>query len=106
MVVDSLTSHDMESSNDLMKIILVEDESQEEAMSDTRSSINESKFQFYFKLTKENCHICMEEHQEQNDISKPIIGTWEEIHNNKYRIRRGYEKEVTFHIPSYSKTIH
>jgi hypothetical protein len=41
MVDDSLTSHEMESYNELMKISLVEDESQEEARSDTKSSINE-----------------------------------------------------------------
>jgi hypothetical protein len=42
------------------------------------ASINESKLEFSFKVTKENCHECMEEHQVQNDLSKPIIRPWEE----------------------------
>jgi hypothetical protein len=87
MVDDSLTSHEMESYNELMKISFVEDESQEEARSDTKSSINESKLEFSFKVTKENCHECMEEHQVQNDLSKPIIRPWEEIYDNKHRTR-------------------
>jgi hypothetical protein len=56
MVDDSLTSHEMESYNELMKISFVEGESQEEERSDTISSISESKLE----VTKENCHQCME----------------------------------------------
>jgi hypothetical protein len=36
-------------------------------------------------------------------LSKPIIIPWEEIRNNKHITGIGYEKEVTFHIPSYTK---
>jgi hypothetical protein len=56
MVDDSLTSHEMESYNELMKISFVEDESQEEERSDTRNNINENNIEFSFKVTKVNCH--------------------------------------------------
>jgi hypothetical protein len=62
MVDDSLTSHEIKSYSELMKISFVKDESQEEARRDT-SSICESKLEFYFQVTKENFHECMEEHQ-------------------------------------------
>lgn len=48
----------------------------------------------------------MEEHKVQNDLSKPIIKPWEEICDNKHKIGLGYDKEVTFHIPDYSRPIH
>jgi hypothetical protein len=41
----------------------------------------------------------------QLPLSKPIIRPWEEIKNNKHIIGIGYEKEVTFHIPDYTKPI-
>jgi hypothetical protein len=43
--------------------------------------------------------------QVQNTLSKPIIRPWEEIIYNKNRTGLGYDKEVTFHIPDYSKPI-
>ena len=41
----------------------------------------------------------------KNTLSKPIIRHWEEIIYNKNRIGLGYDKEVTFHIPDYSRPI-
>jgi hypothetical protein len=38
-------------------------------------------------------------------ISKPIIEPWEEIKHNKHKICIRYEKEVTFHISDYTKSI-
>jgi hypothetical protein len=46
----------------------------------------------------------MSKQQVQNTLSKPIIILWEEI-NNKHRARLGRDKEVTFHIPDYSRPI-
>jgi hypothetical protein len=43
--------------------------------------------------------------QVKNNLSKPIIITWEEIIYNKNITRLGYDKEFTFHIPDYSKPI-
>ena len=43
--------------------------------------------------------------QLRNDPSKAIIRTWEEIINNKHRTWLGYENDLTFHIPYYSKPI-
>jgi hypothetical protein len=43
--------------------------------------------------------------QVHNTLSKPIIRPWEEIIYNKNRTRLGYDKEVTFHNPDYSKPI-
>jgi hypothetical protein len=68
-----------------------EDESQAEdakEQSDT-TSISKSK--------------CEARHQVQNSLSKPIIRPWEEISHNKHRTGLGYDKEVTFHTPDYSK---
>ena len=42
---------------------------------------------------------------QHNTFSKPIIIPWEEINNNKHRLGLGYDKEVTFHIPNYSRPI-
>jgi hypothetical protein len=38
-------------------------------------------------------------------LSKQIIRPWEEIRNNNHRTCIGYEKDVTFHIPYYTKPI-
>jgi hypothetical protein len=43
--------------------------------------------------------------QVQLSLSKPIIRPWEEIRDNKHITCIGYEKEVTFHIPDYTKPI-
>jgi hypothetical protein len=43
--------------------------------------------------------------QVQLSLCKPIIRPWEEIKDNKHRTSIGYEKEVTFHIPDYTKPI-
>ena len=43
--------------------------------------------------------------QVQNTLSKPIIRPWEEIIYKKNITRLGYDKEVTFHIPDYSRPI-
>jgi len=48
---------------------------------------------------------CEARYPVKNSLSKPIIRTWEEISHNKHIIGLGYEKEVTFHIPDYSKPI-
>ena len=47
----------------------------------------------------------MSKQQLRNDLSKPIIKPWEEIRYNRKRKGLGYEKDVTFHIPDYSKPI-
>ena len=47
----------------------------------------------------------MSNQQLRNDLSKPIIRPWEEIRYNRQRKGLGYEKDVTFHIPDYSKPI-
>ena len=36
---------------------------------------------------------------------KPIIRPWEELVHNKHRIGLGYDKDLSFHIPDYSKPI-
>ena len=41
----------------------------------------------------------------ENNLCKPIIRPWEEIHDKKPRTRLGYGKEVTFHILDYCKPI-
>jgi len=89
-----------------LNINLLEDGSREEARSDTKSSINANNLGFFFKVTKENSHECTEEHEEKNDLFKSIIRPWEEIRDNKYITCLGYDKEVTFHIPNYSRPIH
>jgi hypothetical protein len=38
-------------------------------------------------------------------VSNPITRPWEEIIYNNNRIGLGYDKEVTFHIPDYSRPI-
>jgi hypothetical protein len=87
-----------------------------EAISYENEGIFEPTFQeFYFEFSEENLSM-MQQHainqlsriskkQVQNTLSKPITRPWEEINYNKNRIRLGYEKEVTFHIPDYSKPI-
>jgi hypothetical protein len=52
MVDDSLTSHEMESYSELMKISFVEDESQEEARSDTKAVSVKVNLNFLLKLQK------------------------------------------------------
>jgi hypothetical protein len=41
----------------------------------------------------------------QLSLSKPVIRPWEEIRHNKHRTGIRYEKDVTFHIPDYTKPI-
>ena len=36
---------------------------------------------------------------------KPIIRPWEELVHNKHKTGFGYDKELSFHIPDYSKPI-
>jgi hypothetical protein len=83
---------------------------------DKNEVIHEPTFQeFSFEFSEENLSIMqqhavnqfsqMSKQQVQNTISKPIIRPWEEIKYNKNRIGLGYDKEVTFHIPNYSKPI-
>ena len=36
---------------------------------------------------------------------KPIIRPWEELVHNKHRTGLGYDKDVSFHIPDYTKPI-
>jgi hypothetical protein len=79
-------------------------------------AIHEPTFQkFSFDFNEENISI-MQQHivnplpqiskkHVQNTLSKPIIRPWEEIIYNKNRTGLGYDKEVTFHIPDYSKPI-
>ena len=38
-------------------------------------------------------------------FSKPIIRPWEELVHNKHKTGLGYDKDVSFHIPDYSKPI-
>jgi hypothetical protein len=83
---------------------------------DEDEAIHEPTFQeFSFDFSEENLSI-MQQHivnplpliskqQVQNTLSKPIIRPWEEIIYNKNRTGLGYDKEVTFHIPDYSKPI-
>ena len=48
----------------------------------------------------EACH----EHV-QGNLSKTIIGPWEEIKNNRHIIDIRYDKDLNFHISDYSKPI-
>ena len=41
----------------------------------------------------------------QPALPKPIIRLWEELVHNKHRTGLGYDKDVTFHIPDYTKPI-
>ena len=41
----------------------------------------------------------------QPALPKPIIRPWEELVHNKHRTGLGYDKDVTFHIPDYTKPI-
>jgi hypothetical protein len=88
---------------------LLKDESQAEdvkAQNDTKSNISECELDFSFEVTKENIHECLEEHQQvQNDLSKIIVRPWEELQFNKNQHGLGYEKDISFHIPNYSKPI-
>ena len=38
-------------------------------------------------------------------LPKPIIGPWEQLVHNKHRNGLGYDKDMSFHIPDYSKSI-
>jgi hypothetical protein len=83
---------------------------------DEDEAIFEPSFQeFSFEFSEENLSM-MQQHavnqlsqmskkQVENTLSKPIIRPWEEIIYNKNRTGLGYDKEVTFHIPNYSKPI-
>jgi len=66
--------------HDLMQMMDVTHDTnrwQEESGRYTRSIINENNLEFSFKITKQICHECMEEHQVHNDISMLIIKPWE-----------------------------
>ena len=41
----------------------------------------------------------------QPALLKPIIRPWEELVHNKHKNSLGYDKDVTFHIPDYTKPI-
>ena len=41
----------------------------------------------------------------QPTLPKPIIRPWEELVHNKHRNGHGYDKDMSFHIPNYSKPI-
>jgi hypothetical protein len=49
--------------------------------------------------------VQVQHNQTHNTLSKPIIRPWEEIICNKNRTGLGYDKEVTFRIPDYSRPI-
>jgi hypothetical protein len=83
---------------------------------DKDESIHEPTFQeFSFEFSEENLSMLQQhavnplpqisKQQVQNTLSKPIIRPWEEIIYNKNRTGLGYDKEVTFHIPDYSRPI-
>jgi hypothetical protein len=83
---------------------------------DKDDAILEPTFQeFSFEFNEENFSMMhqnavnplprISKKQVQNTLSKPIIIPWEEIIYNKNRIGLGYDKEVTFHIPDYSRPI-
>ena len=42
----------------------------------------------------------------QSALPKPIIRPWEQLVHNKHRTSLGYDKDLSFHIPDYSKPIH
>jgi hypothetical protein len=78
--------------------------------------IHEPTFQeFSFDFNEENLSILQQhavnqlsrisKQHVQNTLSKPIIIPWEEIIYNKNRTGFRYDKEVTFHIPDYSRPI-
>ena len=87
-----------------------------ESILDEVESIHEPTIQeFSFDFSKENLSM-MHQHavnplpwiskqHVQNTLSNPIIKPWEEIIYNKNRTGLGYDKEVTFHIPDYSRPI-
>jgi hypothetical protein len=83
---------------------------------DKDEAIHEPTFQeFSFECSEENLSMLQQhtinplphilKQQVQNTLSNPIIRPWEEIIYNKNRTGLGYDKEVTFHIPDYSKPI-
>ena len=41
----------------------------------------------------------------QPALLKPIIRPWEELVHNKHKTGLGYDKDVSFHIPDYTKPI-
>jgi hypothetical protein len=94
MVDDSLTSHEIESYNELMKISLVDDESQAEAQSDGSNDKCE------FEVIIENVY---EAHQ--NGLSKMIVTPWEEMQLNKNQHGLRYDKGIIFHIPNNFKPV-
>ena len=52
--------------------------------------------------TREDLHA---DAKAQSTLPKPIIRPWEELVHNKQRIGLGYDKDLSFHIPDYSKPI-
>jgi len=84
MVDDSSPTYEIELfiSSELMKESCVEDESQVEALSDKSNN----KYEF-------------EEHQ--NNLSKTIIKSLEELQFNKNQHGLGYDKGNNYHIPDY-----
>jgi hypothetical protein len=87
-----------------------------ELVSDKVEYIHEPTIQeFSFDFSEENLSMVhqpavnplpwISKKQVQNTLSKPIIRPWEEIIYNKNRTGLGYDKEVTFHIPDYSRPI-
>ena len=87
-----------------------------EAVSNENEGIFEPTFQeFSFEFSEKNLSI-MQQHivnqllqmskkHVENTFSKSIIRPWEEINYNKNITRLGYDKEVTYHTPDYSKPI-
>jgi hypothetical protein len=71
--------------------------------------------EFSFEFSEENLSMLQQhavnqlsqisKQQVENTLSKPIIRPWEEIIWNNNRTGLGYDKEVTFHIPDYSRPI-
>ena len=53
-------------------------------------------------FTREDLHV---DAAVQLALLKPIIIPWEELVHNKHRTGLGYDKDVTFHIPDYTKPI-
>jgi len=41
----------------------------------------------------------------QFSLPNPIIKPWEQLVHNKHKIGIGYDKDMSFHIPYYSKPI-
>jgi hypothetical protein len=73
---------------------------------DDQQSVKENLNEPTSEATSNEDEVVQVQHnQTQNTLSKPIIRPWEEIIYNKNRTGLGYDKEVTFHIPDYSRPI-